>query len=131
MLTLNQIKKEVDALKRKYAKEIAIYRLRRVSEEIYNDYARAVGDRQDPPKPLEIIRKIADQGFRLTTWIHLHNYLEKVREEGDIPEPRRIVLALFPWAWHSKYDHLLTRDLPAPEPKPDLGLLWAKWFAMR
>ena len=131
MMTLSQIRKEVNALKRKYAKQITIYRLRRVSEEIYNDYARAVGDRQDPPKTLEIISRISKKGFRLKTWIHLHNYLDEVREQGDIPEPRRIVLALFPWAWKSKYDHLLTRDLPAPEPKPDLTLLWAQWFAMR
>ena len=131
MLPLSQIRKEVDALKRKYAKEIAIYRLRRVSEEIYNDYARAVGDRQYPPKPLEIINKISKEGFRLATWIHLHNYLDKVREQNDIPEPRRIVLALLPWAWKSKYDNLLTRDLPAPEPKPDLTQLWAQWFCSR
>ena len=125
MMTLSQIRKEVNAIKRKYAKEIAIFRLRRVAEDIYNDYARAVGDRQDPPKPLDIVSRISRKGFRLTTWIHLHNYLEKVREEGDIPEPRRIVLALFPWAWHSKYDHHLTRELPAPNPKPALSMLWA------
>ena len=109
MMTLSDIKREIRALQRKYHREIAIYRMRRVSDEIYNDYARAVGDQQDPPKPLEIIRRIADQGFRLTTWMHLHNYLDKVRESGDIPEPRRIVLALLPWAWKSKYDHYLTR----------------------
>ena len=63
MLTLSEIKREIRALQRKYHKEIAIYRLRRASDEIYNDYARAVGDRQDPPKPLEIIRKIARPGF--------------------------------------------------------------------
>ena len=130
MMTLSEIKREIRSLQRKYHKEIAIYRLRRASEEVYNDYARAVGDRQDPPKPLEIIRRIADQGFRLTTWMHLHNYLDKVREQGDIPEPRRIVLALLPWAWKSKYDHYLTRELPPPDPKPDLGLLWAQWFSL-
>ena len=130
MMTLSEIKREIRSLQRKYHKEIAIYRLRRASEEVYNDYARAVGDRQDPPKPLEIIRKIADRGFRLTTWIHLHNYLDKVRESGDIPEPRRMVLALLPWAWKSKYDHYLTRELSPPDPKPDLGLLWAQWFSL-
>ncbi|MDE2940311.1 MAG: hypothetical protein OXR67_15555 [Chloroflexota bacterium] len=66
----------------------------------------------------------------LTTWMHLHNYLDKVREQGDIPEPRRMLLALLPWAWESKYDNLLMRELPAPEPRPDLSLLWARWFAM-
>ena len=128
MRTLSEIRREIRALQRKYHKELSIYRMRRVTEEVHHDYARAVADRQDPPKPLEVIRRIADKGFRLTTWMHLHNYLEKVREKNEIPEPRRMLLALFPWAWETKYDDLLMRELPAPDPKPDLGLLWARWF---
>ena len=130
MRTLSEIRREIRALQRKYYRELTIYRMRRVSEEVHHDYARAVADRQDPPKPLEIIRRIADRGFRLTTWIHLHNYLDKVREAGDIPEPRRMLLALLPWAWETKFDHLLMRELPPPSQEPDLTLLWARWFAM-
>ena len=130
MRTLSEIRRETRALQRKYHRQLTIYRMRRVTEEVHHDYARAVADQQDPPKPLEVIRKIADQGFHLTTWMHLHNYLDKVREQGDIPEPRRMLLALLPWAWESKYDHLLLREMPAPKPKPDLSLLWARWFAM-
>ena len=130
MRTLSEIRREIRALQRKYHKEISLYRMRRVTEEVHHDYARAVAEQQDPPKPLEVIRRIADKGFRLTTWLHLHNYLDKVREQGDIPEPRRMLLALLPWAWESKYDHLLMRELPPPKPKPDLSLLWARWFAM-
>ena len=129
MRTLSEIRKEIRSLQRKYHRELAIYRMRRVTEQVHHDYARAVADRQEPPKPLEIVRKIADRGFRLTTWMHLHNYLDKVREAGDIPEPRRMLLALFPWAWETKYDNLLMRELPAPEPKPDLPELRARWFA--
>ena len=130
MRTLSEIRREIRSLQRKYHRQLTIYRMRRVTEQVHHDYARAVADQQDPPKPLEVIRKIADQGFHLTTWMHLHNYLDKVREKGDIPEPRRMLLALLPWAWESKYDHLLLREMPAPKPKPDLSLLWARWFAM-
>ena len=130
MRTLSEIRREIRALQRKYHKEISLYRMRRVTEQVHHDYARAVADQQEPPKPLEVIRRIADKGFRLNTWLHLHNYLDKVREQGDIPEPRRMLLALLPWAWENKYDHLLMRELPPPKPKPDLSLLWARWFAM-
>ncbi|MDE2939611.1 MAG: hypothetical protein OXR67_11985 [Chloroflexota bacterium] len=129
MRTLSEIRREIRALQRKYHKELTIYRMRRVTEEVHHECARAVADRQDPPKTLEIIRKIADKGFRLTTWMHLHNYLDQVREKNEIPEPRRMLLALLPWAWETKYDNLLMRELPAPEPEPDLSLLWARWFA--
>ena len=129
MRTLSEISRQIRSLQRKYHKELAIYRMRPVTERVNHDYARAVTDQQEPPKPLEIVRKIADRGFRLTTWMHLHNYLDKVRETGDIPEPRRMLLALFPWAWETKYDNLLMRELPTPEPEPDLSLPWARWFA--
>ena len=130
MRTLSEIKREIRSLQRKYHKELTIYRMRRATEEVHCDYARAVADQQETPKPLEIIRRIADKGFRLTTWMHLHNYLDKVREAGDVPEPRRMLLALLPWAWESKYDRLLMRELPAPEPSPHLRLLWSPWFTM-
>ncbi|MDE2938547.1 MAG: hypothetical protein OXR67_06465 [Chloroflexota bacterium] len=130
MRTLSEIRREIRALQRKYHKELAIYRMRRVTEEVHYDYTRAVADQQETPKPLEIIRRIADKGFRLTTWMHLHNYLDQVREAGDVPEPRRMLLALLPWAWESKYDCLLMRELPAPEPRSNLRLLWSPWFTM-
>ena len=67
MRTLSEIRREIRALQRKYHRQLTIYRMRRVTEEVHNDYARAVADQQDPPKPLEVIRRIADKGFRLTT----------------------------------------------------------------
>ncbi len=129
MLTLSQIRSEIRALQRKYHRELSIYRMRRITEEVHHDYARAVADRQDPPSPQQIIRRIADRGFRLTTWMQLIKYLERVREAGDIPDPRNMVTNLLPWVWQSKYDRLLMGELPPPEPKPDLGLLWARRFA--
>ena len=129
MRTLSEIKREVRALQRKFHRELSIYRMRRVTEEVHHDYARAAADGQEPPTPQEVVRRIVDHGFRLTTWMNLHNYLDRVRKAGDIPVSRQMLLALLPWAWESKYGDLLRWDLPAPEPKPDLGLLWARWFA--
>ena len=128
MRTLSEIRREIRSLRRRFHREIAIYRMRRITEEVHYDYARAVADRQDPPRPQEIVRRIADQGFRLTTWMNLLKYLERIREAGDIPEPRTMLTNLLPWVWETKYDRLLMRELPAPEPKIDLSLLWARWF---
>ena len=130
MRNLSQIRREVQALQRQLARELAVFRLRRAAEEVSNDYACAVADREDPPQPQEVIRKIADRGFFLNTWLDLHHYLKRVRERGDVPEPRRIVLALLPWAWQSKYENLLTGELPEPEREPWPGLfsLWSRSF---
>ena len=112
-MTLSQIRTQIQALQRKYAKELLIYRLRRQADQVYNHWARAVGDRQEPPQPHSIIRKFAAAGFFLPTYNSLHRYLADLRKEGQIPEPRRIVLALLPWAWAEKYEKLLCSDLPA------------------
>ena len=105
-------------LQRKYHKELTIYRMRRATEEVHCDYARAVADQQETPKPLEIIRRIADKGFRLTTWMHLHNYLDKVREAGDVPEPRRMLLALLPWAGRASTTACLCGNCRRRNPVP-------------
>ena len=86
-MTLSQIRTQIQALQRKYAKELLIYRLRRQADQVYNQWARAVGDRQDPPQPHSIIRKFAAAGFFLPTYNSLHRYLEDLRQEGSIPNP--------------------------------------------
>ena len=50
-MTLSQIRNRIQALQLKYAKELAVYRLRRQAEEICDQWERAGGDRQDPPQP--------------------------------------------------------------------------------
>ena len=112
-MTLSQIRNQIDSLQRKYARELAIYRLRRQAEEICEQWERAVGDRQDPPQPHAIVRKVADAGHLLPTYMSLHHYVKRIQKEGRSPEPRQIVLALLPWAWKDKYSHLLTCELPA------------------
>ena len=47
-MTLRQIRTQIQARQRKYAKELLIYRLRRQAEQVYNHWARAVGDRPSP-----------------------------------------------------------------------------------
>ena len=80
MRTLSEIRREIRSLQPKYQRELTIYRLRRVTEQVKHDYARAVADRREPLKPLEIIRRIADQdsgsppGFACTTtWTRCGN----------------------------------------------------------
>ena len=114
-MTLRQIRTQIQTRQRKYAKELLIYRLRRQADQVYNHWAPAVGDRQEPPQPQphSIIRKFAAAGFFLPTYNSLHRYLEDLRQEGSIPESRQIVLALLPWARTEKYEKLLCSDLPA------------------
>ena len=50
MTTLSQLRRRVDALKRKYARELAVVRLRRQAEEFSHRWARDVADRKPAPQ---------------------------------------------------------------------------------
>ena len=113
-MTLGQIRSQIEALKRKYAKELAIVRLRRQAEEICDQWERAVSDQQDPPQPHAVVGKMAAAGLFLSTYITLHHYVKRIREQGMLPEPRQIVLNLLPSAGEDRYVNYLTCDIPAP-----------------
>ena len=121
-MTLGQIRSQIEALQRKYAKELAIVRLQ--AEQVCHQWARAIGDQQEPPQPHAVVGKMA-AGLFLSTYITLRHYVKRIREEGKLPEPRQIVLNLFPWAGEDRYINYLTCDLPAPAWKPSLK--WNKW----
>ncbi len=108
-MTISQIRSRINALKRKFAPELAILKLRRIAEAVSNDW-----DPSEPPEPADVIGRIADAGFRLPRFMRLRRYLDDIQRQEDVPEPESIVLQLLPWADHKRYRGLLLRDLPAP-----------------
>ena len=113
-MTLSQIRNRINALCRKYARQLAVYRLRPLAEEISGQWAVDVASRKPSPDPRTLVRRIANLGFRFSTFGRLHQYLELCRNRGKIPEPCQIVLALLPCAGTGAYLHNLFRwDLSA------------------
>ena len=106
-MTLAQIRRRVNALKRKFVLELAIIKLRRIAEAVANDW-----DLDEPPEPHDVIQRVAKAGFRLTTFMRLQHYLKDTRSQGDVPEPRQIVVSLLPWASQGRYREFFNRDLP-------------------
>ena len=93
-MTLSEIRRRVDALKRKFARELAINKLRRIAEAVANDWTP-----DEPPEPGAVIRRIVKGGFRLPTFVRdLRRCLDDARRKGKIPDPESIVLSLLPWA---------------------------------
>ena len=108
-MTISQLRRRIDALKRKFAPELAILKLRRIAESVSDGW-----DPSEPQEPAEVIKRIADAGFRLPRFMWLRRYLDDIRRQEDVPEPESIVLKLLPWADHKRYRGILLRDLPAP-----------------
>ena len=109
-MTISEIRRRINALKRRFARELAIIRMRRIAEAIAEAWTP-----DQPPEPADVIHRIAKAGFRLPTFMRLRGYLDDTRRRCEIPEPEAMVLELLPWAWDHRYRGLLRWDLqPAP-----------------
>ena len=110
-MTTYQLRRRVDALKRKYARELAIIEARRVAEAVADDW-----DRFNPPATHQVIRRFADAGLRSNTYASLTEYLAECRRKEEIPYPGVMVCNLLRYAWDHRYDELLRWDLPPRDP---------------
>ena len=108
-MTLSEIRRRVNALKRRFARELAIIKLRRIAEAVADDW-----DPDEPPEPHDVIQRVVKAGFRLPTFMRLRRYLDDTQRQGEVPYPNTIVLNLLPWAEDDRYVRLLRFDLPAP-----------------
>ena len=104
MDTLSSLRARVRALQRKFARELAALRLRRLAEEHCRQSSAARAGRQPPPEPHAFIRRLASAGFRLHSFMAVHNYLERCRANNSLPDREDLLHALIPWS----------QDYPAP-----------------
>ncbi len=108
-MTLSQIRRRINVLKRRFALELAIIKLRRIAESVSDNW-----DPDQPPKPADVIAGVAKAGFRLPTFMNLRRYLDDTIRQGDVPHPEDIVINLLPWIDGDRYHKFLRWDLPAP-----------------
>ena len=108
-MTLSEIRRRINALMRRFARELAIIKLRRIADAVADDW-----DPDQPPEPADVIQRFVKAGCRLSTFGNLSRYLNNIRRQGDVPEPCDIVVNLLPWIDGGRYRNLLFGDLPAP-----------------
>ena len=112
-MTIAQIRNQIHQLQRQFAKELAVFRLRQLTEEIADDWAIATENGEQLPQPHQVVQRIARAGHRLKTWMNLNNYVQQCLDNGERLAPPRMVLALLPWAWDHRYDDLLYGEVPS------------------
>ncbi len=127
-MSLRQLRNRVNALKRKLALPLVVIRLRPLAEEFCYEWAQARADfgrHKAPSKqmpqpftsvetgPLSLIRRVAGHGFRLTTFMDLHRYLERCRAVDALPECHKIIRCLLPWSGNGVLQAILQLDAPA------------------
>ena len=112
-MTITQIRNQIHSLQRKFAKELAVYRLRQLAEEIADDWAIATAEAEQLPQPHQVVRRVAREGHVLRTYMNLSRYVQRCLDNGECLVPQKIVLALLPWAWNHRYDDILYGDIPS------------------
>ena len=95
---MNQIRSRINALRRKMALEISVVRLRPLADDFCLQWSVAVTDRRPPPDDQTFIRRVADAGFRLPTFMAAHRYLTWCLAENVVPGVEHLLGALLPWA---------------------------------
>ena len=96
METISSIRRQIEALKRKYAREIAAAVLEPVANKIVNLWDIATAKKQPKPSPLLCVQKVVKAGFRLHTFVALNAYLDNCRRYGGFPDADEIVDKLLP-----------------------------------
>ncbi len=111
-MSLRQIRNAVEALKRKFAPELAIIRLSRVANEITQLWHIAIANKQPKPEPYSCVRKVADAGFRLHTYMAFEKYLQRCIDDDRRPGIRGIITTLLPWTANGSWLNNLERNIP-------------------
>ena len=111
-MTLAQIRNQIHSMQRKFAKELAVYRLRQLAEDIADDWTVATAEKEQLPQPHQVVQRVARQGHLLKTYMNLNQYVQRCLDQGKCLDAPQIVLALLPWAWDHRYDDILYGDIP-------------------
>ena len=103
-MTFAQIKRQVDALCRKYVTELAVYHARPLALELCDQMADAVTPGR-PKKTMQcndwawiLFQRLRERGIRAKTWFRLSNYLEDCLDRLLLPQVNNVLRTLFPEA---------------------------------
>ena len=95
---MRELKARVRALQRILAKELAVVRLLRLSEEFCLQSSVDQASGQPLPLPHVFIQRVASAGFRLPSFMAVHKYLERCRAKNILPDREDLLRSLVPWS---------------------------------
>ena len=112
-MTLSEIKRQVNALKRKYAVALAVVRLRRAAREFCDEWEATREEKKPTPTPVETDQWFYIRGFRLKGHHFFMDYINRCKKTKEDPLPFDIVRGLMPWkSCHRIIENLIHRGSP-------------------
>ena len=95
---MNDLKRRVNALRRKMALALAVVRLRPLAQEFCAQWDRALSGSRPPPEPHSFVSRVGQAGFRLPTFMAAHRYLDRCRRQNALPDCYELLRSLLPWS---------------------------------
>ena len=88
--------RRVRALQRKFARELAEYRLGLLSNDLCRRWFVARSNQKPLPKIQTFVKRVIDAGYRLLGLSAANNYLQDCRRKGADPDPGKLLNAILP-----------------------------------
>ena len=88
--------RRVRALQRKFARELAEYRLSLISRDLCHRWFVARSNQKPLPKIQTFVKRVIDAGYRLLGLGTANNYLQDCRRKGADPDPGKLLNAILP-----------------------------------
>ena len=86
--------RRVRALQRKFARELAEYRLSLISRDLCHRWFVARSNQKPLPKIQTFVKRVIDAGYRLLGLGAANNYLQDCRPRGADPDPGKLLNAI-------------------------------------
>ena len=99
MSEINALWARVRALQRRFARELAEYRLEPFCDDLCHRWFVAWSDHKPLPEIQTFIRRVMDAGYRLLPLGAAGNYLHDCLRKGDAPDPEVLLNAILPSPW--------------------------------
>ena len=97
-MSLREIRRTVNALKRKLALPLAVINARRAAEAACDQWHTAQRNEKPLPAALDLVAEFRNHRCRFGEFHALHSYIRRHLESGELPQPDDMVRALLPRA---------------------------------
>ena len=88
-MSLAQLRREVNSIKRKLVHQLRVVRARRVTEKYCQIWADLVARKKLPPDPFRLLKNLFKHTRRPGNFIRADGYLEQCRELRHLPYPTK------------------------------------------
>ena len=96
MSEINALRRRVRALQRRFARELAEYRLGLICDDLCERWFAAWFNRKPLPEIRPFIKRVMDAGYHLFPLGAANNYLLDCLRKDDSPSPQLLLEAILP-----------------------------------